>query len=60
MLKDSEVKRRWPLCRGIVATPVMAAYSGTTAAPHEYFDHTGSGVLARVPLGRCTLSRDHF
>jgi hypothetical protein len=21
----------------------LAAYSGTTAAPHEYFDHTGCG-----------------
>ena len=22
----------------------LAAYSGTTAAPHEYFDHTGIGI----------------
>jgi hypothetical protein len=24
----------------------LAAYSGTTAAPHEYFDHTGMALLA--------------
>ena len=31
---------------GDVASAVenaLAAYSGTTAAPHEYFDHTGAG-----------------
>src|SRR6516165_7319271 len=30
---------------------VLAAYSGTTAAPHEYFDHTsrwGAGCLSQV------------
>jgi len=33
---------------GDVASAVenaLAAYSGTTAAPHEYFDHTGGAVL---------------
>ena len=27
--------------RGSAVENVLAAYSGTTAAPHEYFDHTG-------------------
>src|SRR6516225_9496267 len=26
---------------------VSAAYSGTTAAPHEYFDHTGDDTTRR-------------
>jgi hypothetical protein len=27
---------------------VSAAYSGTIAAPHEYFDHTGSALIDGV------------
>jgi hypothetical protein len=33
----------------------LAVYSATTAAPHEYFDHTGASSFARS-LGRSQSS----
>jgi hypothetical protein len=39
---------------GDVASAVenaLVAYSAITAAPHEYFDHTGSGISGGHPEG---------